>query len=472
MLSTLLTTKLYRPRPTASLVARPRLTRHLDEALQKGHPLILVVAPAGYGKTTLVSHWLSETPALLSTWLLLDEGDNDPVRFFTYVVAALQTLDSRLGQTLLDALPAAPAAPEELVAPLINDLASVNHPLLLVLDDYHLITHTLIHEAMAFLLDHAPPSLQLAVLTGVDAPFPLPRLRVRERMTEIRGGDLRFTFEEMTDFLNSVHRLTLSGEQIAALESRTEGWAAGVQLAALSLEGYSQEQSAQFIQAFSGSHHYVIDYLGDEVLRHQSEETLSFLLQTSILDRFTGALCDALLGGAHGSDRMLAELERKNLFLIPLDDERQWYRYHGEIHMLWNWLNTLPRELVRSEPELSHSYASCLTMAGYFEAAEEWLRVEEDACNAMPASRCRPAIRGTVIAFYRAVFARYRGDFAAAIATCQAELEQIPATETRYVAVGKLFLGQAHFYAGNTEAAEQVLTEAMQAGLASGHWSA
>jgi LuxR family maltose regulon positive regulatory protein len=321
-----LTTKLYRPSPTPHLVTRPRLTERLDDSLRQGHHLILVVAPAGYGKTTLVTDWLSKAD-ILSAWVSLDEGDNDPVRFFTYVVAALQTVDANVGQSLLDTLRTTAQSPEAFVDPLINDLAAANRPIILALDDYHVITTLLIQEAMVYLLDYAPPNLHLLVQTRVDPPFRLARLRVGGVMTEIRDRDLRFTPEEMTAFLNSVHRLNLPVEQIAALESRTEGWPAGIQLAALSLQGLSPERATQFIQAFSGSHHYVIDYLADEVLRRQSEEVQSFLLQTCILKRLSAPLCDAVTG-QQGSQALLELLERSNLFLVRLDDRRQWYRYH------------------------------------------------------------------------------------------------------------------------------------------------
>jgi LuxR family maltose regulon positive regulatory protein len=342
MPSTLLATKLHRPCSTSNLIARPRLTQRLDEGLRNGHRLFLVVAPAGYGKTTLVTDWLDKTD-IPSAWLSLDEADNDPLRFFTYVVAALQkTLGPKLSQPLLEVFPMTPQSPEAFVHPLINDLTTVNRPILLALDDYHVITAGLVQEAMVFLLRRAPPNLHLVVLTRADPPFPLPRLRVREQMTEIRDRDLRFTPEEMTTFLNSLHRLNLSGEQITALESRTEGWVAGVQLAALSLQGCSAERAAQFINAFSGSHHYIVDYLFDEVLSRQPDAARELLLQTSILDRMCAPLCDAILSwGARGpgstdherdatspAQEILKYLERSNLFLVPLDDERRWYRYH------------------------------------------------------------------------------------------------------------------------------------------------
>jgi LuxR family transcriptional regulator, maltose regulon positive regulatory protein len=537
MLSNLLATKLHRPRPTSRLVARPRLTGRLDDSLRQGHRLILVAAPAGYGKTTLVTDWLGQT-ATPSAWLLLDEADNDPVRFFTYIVAALQALGLKVGQSLLDAFPTLPESPEALVRPLINDVAAANRSIILALDDYHLVTDGLIQEAMAFWLEHAPPNLHLVLLTRVDPPLPLPRLRVRELMMEIRDRDLRFTPEEMTAFLNSVHRLNLPAEQITALESRTEGWPAGVQLAALSLQGHSTERTAQFISAFSGSHHYVIDYLADEVLRRQTEEVQSFLLRTSVLDRLTGSLCDAVLGGLKDSDRMLMELERRNLFLIPLDDERQWYRYHhlfsdllfqrlkqtqtemvkelyaraaawleengyledaveyalkaqdyelavrlmdqvrnslynrGEVRTLLSWLNTLPEELVRSQPDLSIFRAGCLVLIGCFDLAEEWLQLAEVGLGPVIASDRPAALRIQRILVYRSASARFHGDYAAAISLGQSGLDQTLRTEVRDRGTALLFLSHAHFYAGNTDTAEEVLADAIQTTLASGHSTA
>jgi LuxR family maltose regulon positive regulatory protein len=388
MLSTLLATKLHRPRPTPSLVARPRLTQRLDEGLRNRHRLFLVVAPAGYGKTTLVTDWLDRTD-VPSAWLSLDEADNDPLRFFTYVVAALQkTLDPKLTQPLPEAFPMALQSPEAFVHPLINDLTAVDRPILLALDDYHVITAGPVQEAMVFLLRRAPPNLHLVVLTRADPPFPLPRLRVRERVTEIRDRDLRFTPEEMTAFLNALHHLNLPAEQIAALESRTEGWAAGVQLAALSLQGCSPEHAAQFIRAFSGSHHYIVDYLVEEVLSRQPGALREFLLQTSVLERMNAPLCDAILSRAateqgiagglretalappqHPGDALhprshaqeiLETLERTNLFLVSLDDERRWYRYH---HLFVDVLRTMLQSTAQPDQ-----------IAGLHSRASDWYR--------------------------------------------------------------------------------------------------
>lgn len=315
MMATLLGTKLCRPRRTTNLVARPRLTQRLDHGLQDGHRLFLVVAPAGYGKTTLIADWLDKT-GTPSAWLSLDEADNDPPRFFTYLVAALQNIVSHnLTRPLPEAFLMTPQSPEAFVHPLINDLAAVDHPVLLALDDYHLITTAPVQEAMVLLLRRAPPNLRLVVLSRADPPFPLSRLRVRERMTEIRDRDLRFTPEEMTNFLNSLHHLDLPAEQITALEARTEGWAAGVQLAALSLKGCSAEHAAQFIAAFSGSHHYIVDYLFEEVLSRQPDAVRAFLLHTSILERMCAPLCDALLvRGTAGQESADGEGDAFSLF--------------------------------------------------------------------------------------------------------------------------------------------------------------
>lgn len=380
MVSPLLVTKLHRPRPTSNLLARPRLTRRLDEGLRDGHRLFLVVAPAGYGKTTLVTDWLGKT-AIPSAWLSLDEADNDLLRFFTYVVAALQkTLGPQLAQPLREAFPVSPQTPEAFVSPLLNDLAAMDRPIILALDDYHLITSGPVQEALAFLLEHAPPNLHLVVLTRADPPFPLPRLRVRELMTEIRDRDLRFTPEEMTAFLNSLHHLSLPVEQIRALESRTEGWAAGVQLAALSLQGYSAERAAQFIADFSGGHHYIVDYLFEEVFRRQPDAVRDFLLRTSILDRMCAPLCAVLLrrgateqGGesdmASSAQDILDYLERSNLFLVALDDERRWYRHH---HLFVDFLRQMQRSALQPEQ-----------IAGLHERASAWYRQDGQIADAV-----------------------------------------------------------------------------------------
>jgi LuxR family maltose regulon positive regulatory protein len=320
-----LTTKLYIPPPRPNLVARPHLIQSLDEGLRLGCKLTLVSAPAGFGKTTLISEWLRTLETAVS-WLSLDEGDNDPVRFLTYFIAALQRITPEMGQAVQDLLqdPQAPS-PEALITGLINDMATAGIPFVLVLDDYHVITTPSIHRGLTFLLDHLPPQIHLVITSRADPPLSLSRLRARGHLTEIRADDLRFTFEEVTTLLNDIVGLELSPQDILALETRTEGWVVGLQLAALSLQ--KQTDRHRLVTAFTGSHRFILDFLADEVLNHQSDDIRRFLYETSILSRMSGPLCDAVTG-RDDSQMILETLEAANLFIVPLDDERRWYRYH------------------------------------------------------------------------------------------------------------------------------------------------
>jgi LuxR family transcriptional regulator, maltose regulon positive regulatory protein len=325
-----LATKLFVPARRPRLVARTRLTGQLDAALDSGHRLTLISAPAGFGKTTLVSDWIDHTtrrrPDTRVAWLSLDEGDNDPTRLLTHLVAALQRLDEGLGAEALALLGAAHPVPvDTTLTALINDLTTTAGHTVLVLDDYHAIEAPAVHDAVTFLLDHLPGQVHLLVASRSDPPLPLARLRTRGELTELRASDLRFTPDEADDFLNQSMGLRLSAGDVNALEIRTEGWVAGLQLAALSLRNV--EDASAFIEAFTGSNRFVLDYLVEEVLGHQPEQVRTFLLHTALLDRLTGSLCDALTGRTDGS-RMLEDLERANLFVVPLDDQRRWYRYH------------------------------------------------------------------------------------------------------------------------------------------------
>ncbi len=367
----ILVTKLYLPRPRPDLVARPRLLARLDAALTV--PLTLVSAPAGFGKTTLLAVWLAEfvVSSLRSVaarsmqqttdhgprtaqvaWLSLDDGDNDPSTFLRYLIAAFQTIAPMVGRTALALLQTSqPPAPEMLLRVLLNDLAALPQECLLTLDDYHLITTPAIHAALAFLVDHLPPQLHLVLASRADPPLPVARLRARGQLVELRAADLRFTPAEATTFLTDGMGLPLSAAQVAALEMRTEGWIAGLQLAALAMRDRSD--LADFLSAFTGSNRFVGDYLVAEVFVRQPPHLQAFLLQTSILDRMCGALCDAVMGietleqpalslskGSNVgtfqpadvrsaySQLVLEQLERSNLFTIGLDDERRWYRYH------------------------------------------------------------------------------------------------------------------------------------------------
>jgi LuxR family maltose regulon positive regulatory protein len=322
----LLATKRYVPRRRASLVSRPRLLARLDQGA--GNPLTLIAAPAGSGKTTLLADWLAAPQAdqRATAWVSLDPGDNDPVRFWTYVMTSLQEALPGTGDHALALLLAHQPPPiESVLTAAINDLAGVQRDVVLVLDDYHVIQSQPIHEALAFLLDHLPPHLHLIIATREDPPLPLPRVRARGQLTEIRAADLRFAPGEAAAFLTSAMGLDLGAQDVAVLESRTEGWITGLQLAALSLQGRSNP--SRFIEAFAGNDRYVVDYLVTEVLQRQPEAIRRFLLETAILDRLRGPLCDAVTGRDDGS-AMLETLERGNLFVVPLDDTRTWYRYH------------------------------------------------------------------------------------------------------------------------------------------------
>jgi len=385
-MSALLATKLHIPRLRRELVYRPRLIERLQAELEQKHgfarKLTLVSAPAGYGKTTLVSDWIQRRGAGITApprvaWLSLDTADNDPARFFSYVIAALQGIDPSIGaaiQPILETDAQAVIEVEPVVTALVNDVvnstgdgetlsqaqavASSDPGFLLVLDDYHVIREFKIHQALDFWFDHLPPGMHMVIISRTDPPMPLGRLRVQRELTEIREADLRFTLDEATTFLNDLMELALSTTEIATLEARTEGWIAGLQLAALSLQGRADRQDQ--ILALSGSHRHVIDYLVQEVLSRQPETVQQFLLHTSILERFNASLCEAVCppqpppGAAQRatgqastpSSSLLGALERANLFLIPLDDEGHWYRYH---HLFGDFLR---QRLHETQPEI------------------------------------------------------------------------------------------------------------------------
>ena len=440
----ILATKLYIPPPRPRVVHRARLIDRLQAGLQRAPGVILISAPAGFGKTTLVSEWLAGrggvTPPLPIAWLSLDKEDDDLPRFLAYFIAALQTIAPAVGEATLGALHASQPSPTDvLLTALLNDLAALGDTVL-VLDDYHVIESPPIEEALTFFVDHLPPRFRLVIATREDPPLPLARLRARGQLTELRATDLRFTSAEAADFLNQVMGLNLAAADVAALENRTEGWIAGLQLAALSMQGRSDTVS--FIQAFTGSHRFVLDYLIEEVLQRQPERVRGFLLQTAILDRLSGPLCNAVTGQEDGK-AVLETLEGGNLFVIPLDDQRQWYRYHhlfGEvlqahlqeaqpdrvsefhrrasewyeqndlladairhalaaedfdraanlIERVWlamdvsyqsaawlRWAQQLPDDLIRAHPVLCLGYGWALLNGGELEACESWLRDAE-----------------------------------------------------------------------------------------------
>ena len=333
MTTTLLQTKLYIPQLPSTIVARTRLVELLDEGLHQSHKLALISAPAGFGKTTLVIEWTQKRDRPIA-WLTLDEGDNDPARFWAYFIAALQTIYEGIGESTLTAFQSHQHPPiEALLTDIINEIAAIPDPspgssvsgFTLILDDFHVITNHQINETLTFLLDNLPPQMHLVLSCRADPNLPLARLRSKGQMTEIRSVDLRFTSDEAAAFLNDGMGLGLSAAEITALDKRVEGWIAGLQMAAISMRG--RKDVSGFIKSFSGSHRFVLDYLVEEVLDQQSSDIQEFLLRTSILERMTAPLCNAVTD-RDDSQVILAQLEQANLFLIHLDDQRRWYRYH------------------------------------------------------------------------------------------------------------------------------------------------
>ncbi len=353
MSTPILATKLYLPPPRPNALRRPHLIARLNAGLPR--KLTLISAAAGFGKTTLVGEWVNQKaeggrikdasdpipyPSSLSlhpskvAWLSLDAGDNDPARFLAYFVAALQMLTPHFGAGVLRLLQSPQPPPIEVIlTTLLNEITTIPDNFVLVLDDYHVIEAKAVDQALAFLLEHQPPQMHLVIATREDPNLPLARLRARGQLCEVRAADLRFTPAEAADFLNQVMGLSLLPQEITALETRTEGWVAGLQLAALALQGtlsmQGQQDTSSFIQSFTGSHRFVMDYLVEEVLQQQPAELQTFLLHTAILERLCGPLCEAVLGDfSTAGQATLEDLEQANLFIVPLDNERRWYRYH------------------------------------------------------------------------------------------------------------------------------------------------
>ena len=441
----LLATKFFVPHRRRNVVPRARLRQRLQRGTEV--KLTLVAAPAGFGKTTLLADWLAAVSPEDATvaWLSLDQSDDDPASFWTYLVAALQTVLPEVGADTLVLLKSPqPPAIESVLTTLLNQLGALRGDVVLVLDDYHLIDSPEIHVGIAYLVDHLPPRMHLVIASRADPPLPLPALRARGELVEVRAVDLRFTADEAADYLNDVMGLHLTATDVAALEDRTEGWIAALQLAALSMQG--RADVAAFIADFAGDDRYIVDYLVEEVLKRESETVRGFLLATSILDRLSASLCDAVTG-EHAGKRMLEALERRNLFLVPLDDRRRWYRYHHlfaevlQTHLvdeqsdllpilharasawyaangepsdairhalaarafataadlveraaaaalrsrqeatLLSWLKALPDELLRDRPVLSDIYAGALLSNGQFTGVDARLRDAEQGLH-------------------------------------------------------------------------------------------
>jgi len=509
----LLATKLIHPRLPAALVRRERLLRQLDAALS--NLLTLLSAAAGFGKTTLLSAWVSQSAHNVA-WLSLDEGDNDSTRFWTYFIAALQKLHPDLGTHALVVLHThRPLPSEAFLTILVNEITALPDPFAVVLDDYHAIHTQAIHQALAFLIDHAPPQIHVVIAGRADPPLPLARWRARSQLTEIRAADLHFTSEEVGLFLNQAMGLNFSPDVITMLETRTEGWVAGLQLAALSLQGH--RDVSDFISTFTGSQRFIMDYLTEEVLDRQPREVQEFLLQTSILERLTAPLCDALTQ-QNNAQALLTAIERANLFLVPLDDERRWYRYHqlfadllrhhlaaqpervnelhrraarwfeqngltaeavshalaaedwehaanliealvrgpildGEWETTLGWIAALPDGLVRTRPRLCLALARALMLLDRFAEAEARLQDAEMHAGADADLRSE-------ILVVRVTIASLRGDTERAIELGQQAFESVPEDNRFLRGMLGVSMGATYRYLGNTAAAYAALSEA------------
>lgn len=345
MLTPILSTKLYIPPPRPNAIPRPRLIGRLNAGLHR--KLTLVSAPAGFGKTTLVSAWIGGC-GRQAAWLSLDDADNDTMRLLVHVIAALRTIDASIGERVSNMLQSIQPTADSTLTVLINDIAATPHKFVLVLDDYHTLNSRSIDAAIAFLIDHMPPIMHLVIATRTDPHLPLARLRARDQLTELRAADLRFNAAESAEFLQQAAGLQLAAEAVNTLEKRTEGWIAGLQLAALSMQG--QPDAHRLIDTFAGDHPFVLDYLVEEVLQNQPAHVQAFMLRTSILERLCAPLCDALINDpAISGQEALDYLERANLFLIPLDDRREWVRYH---HL---FAEALQARLLKQQPDLVRS---------------------------------------------------------------------------------------------------------------------
>jgi LuxR family maltose regulon positive regulatory protein len=522
----LLFTKLYIPPSRPKVVSRPRLIERLNEGLSSGCKLTLISAPAGFGKTTLVSEWVASCgrPA---AWLSLDEGDNDPTLFLTYLVAALQTIAPNIGKGVVAVLQASqPPSTESILTILLNEIITISNSFILVLDDYHAIDAKSIDIVLAFLLEHLPSQMLLVIASREDPPLPLARLRARGQLTELRAADLRFTPAEAVEFLNRVMGLNLSAEDIAALEIRTEGWIAGLQMAALSMQGEGDLNAADFIKSFTGSNRFVLDYLIEEVLGRQSVNIQTFLLHTSILERLCGSLCDAVLDSPSASGQETLEfLERTNLFIVPLDSERRWYRYHhlfggllrqrlgkpkefAEFHLrasrwheengdlgaafhhanaagdfvraaglaetAWQgmeesfhtaawlgWVKKLPEEVVRAKPALCVQLGWAFSLAGQPETSEIHLQNAEQTLAGAVDKAEFKSFPGS-IALVRAYNAQIQGNLADTVKYAEQAIQLIPENDFYHRSQAAMSLESTHWASGNLELAIRAIDDWME----------
>lgn len=507
-----LKTKLFVPPVQDRLVPRPRLQQQIDTAIQAGNRLILIAAPAGFGKTTTISSWV-HTHNQGAAWLSLDEDDNEPTVFWSYVIAALQGIRQDFCGTIIKDLSVSDSAASQNFLPqIVNELADLDQPVTLVLDDYHMISNQNIHADLAFMLNHQPPQFHLVVATRADPPLPIARLRAQRAILELRADDLRFTLGEARTFLNEINQLGLSLEEISQLEQHTEGWGVGLVLAALSMQG--RRNKGEFIAAFSGRHQFVLEYLLEEVINQQPPAQREFLLKTSILDRFCGPLCDAVME-APGSINRLAQLNKENLFIIPLDAEHTWYRYHhlfddlltnqlhkeypqeeilnlrrrasrwfqqaeeidqavkyalsgrdferaaelieqaagktiarGLVKTLLQWIQALPEEVLKGHPILLMRQGWAVFLSGKVSQAARMLLDTQQAIADMTAGEERNLLQGQLYAMLATLTALTR-DLPMAIAQAEEALANLPEDEVIYRARAMRVLGVCHMFLGD-----------------------
>ncbi|MEY9776350.1 LuxR C-terminal-related transcriptional regulator [Arthrobacter sp. MW3 TE3886] len=438
----LIATKLFIPKVRRHVVTRTRLLDRLRQGAESR--FMLVSAPAGFGKTTLLAEWLGGMQAddRRLAWVSLDAAESDPASFWTYVVSALQTAVPGVGPSVLELIAPSDVSIQTVLTLVLNDLAIAPAEVWLVLDDYHLVDSHDVGNGVAFLLDHLPSNVHVVISTRADPELPLSRWRVRGELVEVRAAELRFTSEEATAYLNEVAGLDLSAVDVAALEQRTEGWVAALQLAALSLQG--REDVCDFIAGFAGNDRYIVDYLVEEVLEHQPESVRAFLLLTAVLDRFSGPLCDAVTGRGDGTE-MLTALERANLFIVPLDDRREWYRYH---HL---FADVLRARLLNEEPEL---------MPGLHQRASAWYErkdlMEEAVRHALEAQDFSRAARLVELAV--PIIRRNRQE-----AVLFGWLKALPAEAVRYSPVLSVFYGFMLMVSGDLHGVEPRLQDAERA---------
>lgn len=514
----ILATKLHIPTWQESIMPRPRLLEQLTAGLQEHHKLTLISAPAGYGKTTIVTDWihsLSDSNPKIA-WLALDEADNDLTRFFSYWLAAFQQAEKSIGEKLQPLINSPNLNVNSLLDELLNDLTAMDIFIIIYFEDYHVITNHIIHEALEYFLDHQPEQVHVVMTTRQDPPLPIPRLRARRQLTEVRARDLRFSSEETLQFFSHSMKVNVTNESARALEERTEGWAVGLQLAGLVIQNLSDPR--HFIETFRGSHRYVLDYLAEEVIRRQEEPLRNFLIQTSILSRFNANLCCALTGRVDAQE-VIVFLEEANLFVVPLDDDRIWYRFHrlfsdylqtllskaeqitlykkastwheknnliedavryalasgdpeftadvidralhneatwssGNLTMLTSWLDALPEQSLQRRPLLSLNFARILYLSGQFDLAEKRILQTEQTLKLLSLT---PEIEELLAlsSLYLGSIASVRGDFQSAIDLITFAQERIPQENFLAHARALFDLGLANEIADQAERAIQ-----------------